>query len=116
MSQSTLTKPYTYSIDPNHSTIRFWVRHLMIAKVHGQIDDVTGTVTVNPDNTEEATADVTINVASLSTSNEQRDGHLKSSDFLDAEHFPTITFKSKSVKKTGDGEYDVLGDLTIRGT
>ena len=105
----------TYTIDPAHSTARFWVRHLAISKVHGEISDVTGTATIDPSTPEGSSVQATLNVASLSTGNSDRDGHLKSGDFLDAEKFPTIAFNSTSVKKIGDGEYEVQGDLTIKG-
>lgn len=106
---------YTYTIDQAHSTIRFWVRHLMISKVHGEFPDVTGTVVGSSDSPELAQIDVTVGVASVNTGQEQRDGHLKSADFFDVENFPNMTFKSKSIKSTGEGEFDVVGDLTLHG-
>lgn len=105
----------TYTIDPAHSTVRFWVRHMMISKVHGELTDVTGTVSGSPDAPELAKIDVLIKAASLTTGNEQRDGHLKSGDFLNVEEFPDVTYKSTSVKKLSDEEYEVLGDLTLHG-
>lgn len=115
MSETTSTGVYTYQIDQAHSTIRFWVRHLMIAKVHGEFPDVTGTVTGGASDPESAQIDVTVNTASLTTGNEQRDGHLKSGDFLDVEAFPTMTFKSTSIKKVGESDFEVTGDLTLHG-
>jgi polyisoprenoid-binding protein YceI len=105
----------TYQIDEAHSTIRFWARHMMIAKVHGELPDVTGTVTTNAENPEQTTIDVHIKTSSLSTNNEQRDGHLKSADFLNAEQYPEMTYKSTRVIPTGPGTFDIEGDLTIRG-
>jgi polyisoprenoid-binding protein YceI len=114
MTQTTATKA-VYKIDEMHSTIRFWVRHMMIAKVHGELSDVTGTITTDSTNPEATEIDVSINVASLTTGNDQRDGHLKSADFLDVEKYPTITYRSKSVKRTSPGHYDIVGDLTVHG-
>jgi polyisoprenoid-binding protein YceI len=105
----------TYSVDTNHSGIRFWIRHLMISKVHGTISGITGTVTGTKDAPELASIDVTIQLSTFSTNNEGRDGHVKSADFLDVEKFPTITFKSKSVTEIGPNNYEVLGDLTLHG-
>jgi len=116
MEQATLNKTNTYTIDPNHSTIHFWVRHMMVAKVHGELSDITGTVQINLAEPEKTQVDVTIDATTLTTRNEQRDGHLKSGDFLDVEKFPTIAFKSTSARRTGDGEYQVVGDLTVHGT
>ncbi|HVT13127.1 MAG TPA: YceI family protein [Fimbriimonadaceae bacterium] len=115
MEQGTLIKTNTYTADPNHSAIHFWVRHMMVAKVHGQLGEVKGTLAFDPANPTATQIDVTIDAKGLTTRNEQRDGHLKSPDFLDVEQFPTIAFKSTRVSKAGDGEYEIVGDLTIRG-
>jgi polyisoprenoid-binding protein YceI len=105
----------TYTIDPAHSTARFWVRHLAISKVHGEIPDVTGNVTVNTASPESSSVQASLNVASLTTGNSDRDGHLKSGDFLDTATYPTITFSSTSVKALGGEEFEITGDLTIKG-
>lgn len=105
----------TYTIDPAHSTARFTVRHMMISKVHGHLSEVTGTVNFDSNVPESTTFDVTIQSGSLTTHQEQRDAHLKSTDFLNVAEYPVITYKSKSTKKTGENEYEVTGDLTIRG-
>jgi polyisoprenoid-binding protein YceI len=115
MQSQTLTKAQTYSIDPNHSTIHFWVRHMMVAKVHGELSDVVGTVQFNPENLVEARIEVKIDARTLTTRNDQRDVHLKSADFLDVERFPEIAFTSKKFVETDAGEYDIVGDLTIHG-
>lgn len=99
-------------IDPVHSTIGFSVRHLMVSKVRGTFDRFSGTITVAEDNTPSVTAD--IDVTSLNTHNEQRDGHIKSGDFFDAEQFPTATFTSAGVTRDGDG-YVLEGDFTLKG-
>jgi polyisoprenoid-binding protein YceI len=104
----------TYTIDPVHSSVGFSVRHFL-TKVPGRFTQFSGTITVDRDNLENSSVDATIDVGSVSTYNDKRDTHLKSPDFFDAANFGTITFKSKSWKKTGDGTFDVTGDLTIHG-
>ncbi|MBI1756651.1 MAG: YceI family protein [Fimbriimonas ginsengisoli] len=115
MTQTTLTRTKTYTLDPAHSTARFWVRHLMIAKVHGVISGISGTVSMDVDRPEAASVAVELDASTLATGQEQRDAHLKSPDFLDVERFPTIAFHSKQINQTGTGEYELIGDLTIRG-
>jgi polyisoprenoid-binding protein YceI len=105
----------TYTLDPAHSHIQFSVRHLMVSNVRGTFSGVKGTVSYDPDDPTSATAEVTIDVNTISTNDEKRDGHLKSPDFFDAAQYPTITFKSKRVEKTGSDEFKVTGDLTIHG-
>jgi polyisoprenoid-binding protein YceI len=104
-----------YQIDAAHSAAQFKVRHMMIANVKGEFDKVTGTVNFDPANPAASTVEASIDVATISTRDEQRDGHLKSADFLDVEKYPTITFKSKKVTATGGASFTVLGDLTIHG-
>ena len=105
----------TYQIDPAHSAAQFKVRHMMIANVKGEFDKVSGTVNFDPANPSASTVEATIEVASISTRDEQRDAHLKSADFFDVEKFPTITFKSKKVTATGSDSFTVVGDLAIHG-
>jgi polyisoprenoid-binding protein YceI len=105
----------TYQIDPAHSSAQFKVRHLMISNVKGEFDKIIGTVNYDPANPSASTVDATIEVASISTRDEQRDAHLKSPDFFDVEKFPTITFKSRKVTGTGGDSFTVAGDLTIHG-
>ena len=104
----------TYSIDPVHSSVGFSVRHFL-TKVPGLFTKFSGTITVDRENLENSTVSATIDVGSVSTNNEKHDNHLKSPDFFDAANFTTITFTSKSWKKTGDNTFDVTGDLTIHG-
>ena len=104
----------TYAIDPVHSSVGFSVRHIL-TKVPGSFTQFSGTITVDRDNLENSSVEAVIDVGSVSTRNEKRDAHLKSPDFFDAAKFGTITFKSTSWKKTGDGTFDVAGDLTIHG-
>lgn len=87
---------------------------MMISTVRGQFDKVTGTVDFNQENPELSTVAVNIDAASFDTKDAQRDGHLRSPDFLDVEKYPAITFKSTQVEKTGDNTGLITGDLTIR--
>src|ERR1041384_2376589 len=110
MQTATLNKAFSYTIDPNHSTVHFWVRHMMVAKVHGELSDVTGTVITDLSRPEEPQTAVTLHATTLTTRNDQRDGHLKSADFLNTEQFPTITFKSRRVSPAGENRFDITGD------
>ncbi len=103
-----------WNIDPSHSTAEFTVRHLMISNVRGRFGKLSGTVELDPAKPEASKIDVSIDATSIDTRDDKRDAHLRSADFFDVEKFPTVTFKSTSVKKTGDG-FEVLGELTMRG-
>jgi polyisoprenoid-binding protein YceI len=105
----------TYQIDSAHTHAQFKVRHLMISNVKGDFDKVTGTVTIDDNNPSASSINVTVDVGSVSTREPQRDAHLKSADFFDVEKFPTMTFVSKEVVKSGDDSYEVVGDLTLHG-
>jgi polyisoprenoid-binding protein YceI len=104
----------TYVIDPVHSSVGFSVRHFL-TKVPGRFTQFSGTITVDRDNLENSSVTAAIDVGSVSTYSDKRDAHLKTPDFFDAAKFSTITFQSKSWKKTGDGMFDVTGDLTMHG-
>jgi polyisoprenoid-binding protein YceI len=103
-----------YKIDPVHSSMAFKVKHMMVSDVRGTFDDFEGTINLDPKNVDNSTVEVTIQTASISTKNEKRDGHLKSADFFEVEKYPTITFKSKKITKSGE-QWVALGDLTIKG-
>jgi polyisoprenoid-binding protein YceI len=105
----------TYAIDPAHTTTAFVVRHMMIAKVRGHFNAVTGSIVLGPAGNVPASIEATVDVASIDTREPQRDGHLKSADFLDAEKFPQLTFRSTRIEGSGDA-FRVYGDLTIHGT
>jgi polyisoprenoid-binding protein YceI len=109
------TEKTTWQIDAAHSHVEFAVKHLMIATVKGRFGAVSGTVTVNGDDPAGAAVAVSIDAASVDTREPQRDGHLKSADFFDVEKFPTITFASTRVEKTGGDTLRLTGDLTIHG-
>lgn len=103
----------TYAIDPVHSSVAFSIRHF-VSKVPGSFTHFSGTVVVDRSDLGKSSVEATIDVGSVSTANEKRDTHLKSVDFFEVAKFPSMTFKSKSWKKTGDDAYDVTGDLTIK--
>jgi polyisoprenoid-binding protein YceI len=103
----------TYAIDPAHSSVGFSIRHVF-SQVPGAFTQFAGTLTIDRDNLENSKVEAVIQVGSVSTANEKRDAHLKTPDFFDAAKFGTITFTSKSWKKTGENTYDVTGDLTIK--
>lgn len=105
----------TYTLDPTHTRLGFVARHAMVTKVRGAFNEFEGTATVEGGDLAGASIEVTIQAASIDTRNEQRDGHLKSNDFLAMDEFPTITFRSTSVEPQGE-TLEVTGDLTIKGT
>jgi polyisoprenoid-binding protein YceI len=105
----------TWELDPAHSTIGFAIRHMMISTVRGQFRTFTGKATGDPKTPDKAQIEATIDVASIDTGNEKRDGHLKSPDFFDVAQFPTIAFKSKKIVAAGAGKAKVTGDLTLLG-
>lgn len=102
----------TWAIDQAHSTVAFSVRHLMVSKVRGTFNDFSGAITVAEDGTTSVEADIQVN--SIDTNNADRDAHIKSADFFDAEQFPTATFKSTGVRAKGD-DYVVDGEFTLHG-
>lgn len=104
-----------WKIDKSHSEIKFKVKHLVISTVTGQFKEFDATVESEKSDFSDAKISFWADVNSIDTRNEQRDSHLKSADFFDAENHPKITFESKSINKNSDNEYEVFGDLTIRG-
>src|SRR6476661_10414030 len=90
----------TWAIDPVHSSIGFSVRHLMVSKVRGNFENFSGAIVVAEDGTPSVTAEIAVD--SLHTGNEQRDAHIKSADYFDAEAYPTATFRSTEVRANGD--------------
>lgn len=103
-----------WNFDPAHFDVQFSARHMMVATVRGKFTGVTGSVEFDPANPENASVEATIDASTLSTGMADRDGHLKSADFLNVEEFPTMIFKSTAVKLTGDAKGTMTGDLTIR--
>lgn len=113
--QSAAAAASTYTIDPAHSSAHFKVRHMMITNVRGEFGKVAGTVRFDPRSPGASVVTAEIDVNSINTREAQRDAHLKSGDFFDAEKYPAIRFQSKKVEPAGPGAYKVTGDLTIRG-
>jgi len=109
---ATITK---WSIDPMHSEVQFKVKHLVISTVSGFFKSFEGTLETEGDDFENADITFALNIDSIDTNQTQRDEHLKSAEFFDASQYPQITFKSTSFTKTDDEEYELKGDLTIKG-
>jgi polyisoprenoid-binding protein YceI len=105
----------TWKLDNAHSKIGFTVRHMMISKVHGEFKDFEVDLNLDPANPENSQITATIDAASINTNQSDRDNHLRSADFFDAEEHPKLKFESTSLRKTGDGEVELAGNLTIRG-
>ena len=105
----------TWKIDPAHSAAEFKVRHMMISYVKGKFSGLSGVLKLDENVYTRSTVEVSIPAASVRTVDDKLDAHLKEADFFDVEKFPTLTFKSTSIRTTGDRDYAVTGDLTIRG-
>ncbi|MBF9072050.1 YceI family protein [Streptacidiphilus fuscans] len=104
-----------YVLDPAHTQIGFVARHAMVTKVRGAFNKFEGTAHLDGENPANSTVRVSIQADSIDTRNEQRDGHLRTNDFLDAPNHPQITFVSTSVRQVENDRYEVTGDLTIKG-
>lgn len=103
-----------YTIDPSHTTIGFTARHAMVTKVRGHFGEFEGSAHVDTQTPANSSVTITIQAASVTTGNEQRDGHLRTPDFFDIENFPEATFVSTGVERDGT-EWTITGDLTING-
>ena len=114
LSSPVFAAPAKYMVDKAHSEIGFDVRHFF-SKVHGRFEDFQGTILFDSEDPAKISVDASAVTASISTDNEKRDGHLKSADFFDAEHYPSLTFKSTKVTRAGKDKYKIAGDLTMRG-
>lgn len=104
-----------WQIDPAHTQVQFEVKHMMFAKVRGRFEELEGTLALDLDDPEASSVEVVIAADSITTGQEERDEHLRSPDFLDAEDYPELKFRSTSVEGLGGDEFRVTGDLTIRG-
>lgn len=104
----------TWKFDPYHTQVEFSAKHLGMMTVRGHFAEVTATGQVDPERPERSTVEATINTASIRTHNEQRDSDLRSSNFLEIERYPTITFKSTKIEPAGPDRYTLTGDLTIK--
>ncbi|MGA2571896.1 MAG: YceI family protein [Terracidiphilus sp.] len=109
------TSSTTWNIDPVHSVAEFKVKHMMISNVKGKFSGLSGSLTLDESGITKSRVEASIPVATISTGDEQRDGHLKSADFFDAENFPTLTFTSTKAESEGAGELAVTGNLTLHG-
>src|SRR3954471_19140233 len=105
----------TYTIDPAHSEINFKIRHLMITNVTGSFTKFEGTLESSKDDFSDAQIHFEADTDSVTTHNEQRDAHLRSAEFFDAEQFPKLTFDSTSIEKKGEDQYKLNGNLTMHG-
>ena len=105
-----------WQLDPYHTQVEFSAKHFGMMTVRGHFRDVTVSGQIDPANPAAAAVEVTIDVASLTTNNPQRDNDLRSSYFLELDKYPTITFKSTSIQPKGNDQYTLTGDLTIKGT
>ena len=112
---STPSAVTTWNIDPAHSAAEFKVKHMMISNVKGKFSGISGVLKLDEADTTRSSIDATIPVATVATGDDQRDSHLKSADFFDAEKFPVFTFKSLSVRFNGPGDHEVTGELTLHG-
>ena len=105
----------TWQIDYSHSSINFSARHMMISKVRGRFETWEGSVNLNLDNPTETAVSITVNLSSVNTRDQQRDGHLVSPDFFNVAEYPTMTFQSTRVEQIDADTAKLIGDLTIRG-
>lgn len=103
----------TWEIDPVHSEVTFLIRHMMVSKVRGRFDRFTGTI-VTADQPTDSSATATIELESINTNNSQRDSHIRTADFFDVDHHPTMTFAATGVRADGR-DFRATGNLTIRG-
>jgi polyisoprenoid-binding protein YceI len=113
MTTATLLQTGTWTLDPAHTVIGFVARHLMVTKVRGGFASFTGAINLG-DTPETSSVEVSIDTASFGSGAADRDGHIRSADFLDVENHPAITFRSTAVRALGRDEYEIDGDLRIK--
>lgn len=104
-----------FKIDAVHSAVIFSIKHQNVAFNYGRFNDISGAFNLDAASPDSSMIDVTVKTDSIDTGNAKRDGHLKSGDFFSAKEFPTLSFKSKSVKKSSDTKFEVAGEITVRG-
>jgi polyisoprenoid-binding protein YceI len=109
------TKTTTWQLDPSHTNVEFAVKHMMVSRVKGSFPGVTGTITIDEENFANSSAEVEIDVSTITTRDEKRDEHLRSADFFNVEAHPTMRFVSTGVKSVDGDEFKLAGDLTISG-
>jgi polyisoprenoid-binding protein YceI len=108
-------EPTTWMVDKAHSKLGFEITHLMVSDVEGSFKNFSSKVTASKEDFSDAVVELSAEVASVNTDNEQRDKHLTGADFFDAEKYPTLTFKSTSVKKVSGNKYKIAGNLMFHG-
>jgi len=111
----TFPAPGTYVLDPTHTRIGFVARHLMVTKVRGNFGEFSGSITVAED-PKDSTAEATLKTVTIETGTPDRDTHLRSGDFLEAEKYPEITFRNARIQSQKDAQFTVVGDLTVKDT
>ena len=104
-----------WTFEPGHTAAGFTARHMMVTNVRGHFKDVHGSLVFDPEDPTKSSTEVTIDARKIWTGEPMRDDHLRSADFLDVEHFPEITFRGNEVTLVGENDYQVTGELTIRG-
>ena len=109
------TEQSTWALDKAHAKLGFTISHLMVSDIEGSFKSFDATITASKEDFSDAVVEMKADVNSINTDNEQRDAHLKGPDFFDATKYPSITFKSKSFKKTDATNYKVIGDFTMHG-
>jgi polyisoprenoid-binding protein YceI len=107
-------EPARWNLDPEHSTIEFRVAHMVVSKTTGRFTDYTGFADMDAEAGTVTAIEATIKAGSVNTNHEKRDAHVRNADFLDVEHYPTMTYKLKSYKKTAES-FTAVGDFTLRG-
>lgn len=105
-----------WTVDAGHSMLEFSVKHMMISRVKGVFNEFEANILADPQDLTDAEIEFTVDLSSIDTRKKDRDDHLRSADFFDVENHPQMNFKATNIQKTSENEYDVTGDMTIRGT
>ncbi|RME43151.1 MAG: polyisoprenoid-binding protein [Chloroflexi bacterium] len=103
-----------WNIDPAHTLLEFSAKHMMFTTVRGRFQEFSGTINLNEEDITQSSVEGTVNVASITTGNNDRDNHLRSPDFFDVENYPTISFKSTRIERANGNRLKLAGDLTIK--
>jgi len=104
-----------WAVDPTHSSVDFTIRHMMIAKVKGTFHSFEAQIEADPADLTSASISFSVDMASIDTRNADRDNHLRTGDFFEVEKYPKLTFEATSITKSGEGEYNVTGNVTLHG-
>src|SRR5690625_2449959 len=103
-----------WNVDVTHTNVSFEIKHMIVSKVRRNFSDMEGTIEGDPRELENTKINFRVGIDSISTNNEDRDNHLRSADFFEAEKYPNMTFESTNIKKVGDNQYELTGNLTIK--